>query len=245
MNLFYSPNLRHSNLLPEDESAHAVRVLRLKQGDSIEVIDGKGLLCRAEIALAHPKCCEFRVVEKTFAENPRKFNLHIAIAPTKSTDRFECFVEKATEIGIDTITPILCRFSERKSLKNERPEKIIISACKQSKNFYFPEIHELTEFDKFIRAIANKSLSVDRYNGDNSEVQKFIAHCHEGEKAQLKNICAPQTDTIILIGPEGDFSHEETLLAEQCGFTSVNLGSSRLRTETAGIIACATVGFVQ
>ena len=228
MNLFYSHNLLESNILPEEESAHAIRVLRLKCGDEIEIIDGKGLLCKAKITLENPKRCEFQIIEKIFIEKNRNFDLHIAIAPTKGIDRFEWFVEKATEIGIGKITPLLCQFSERKTLKTERLEKIIISACKQSQRFYFPKIEELTNFETFIKQT------------ENSNSQKFIAHCYPTEKPFLKNICLPAKDTIILIGAEGDFSRDEIARAEKYGFVSVSMGDSRLRTETAGIIACAT-----
>lgn len=232
MNLFYSLNLQYSNTLPENESAHAIKALRLKIDDQIVVIDGKGLVCKAKITLAHPKHCEFQVIEKNIIEKNSNFNLHIGIAPTKNIDRFEYFLEKVTEIGINRITPLLCRFSERKTLKKERLEKIIVAACKQSQQFYFPQIEELTDFDDFMQQIHSNAT------------QKFIAHCYQTEKPLLKNVCLSAKDTVILIGAEGDFSDEEVMLAEKCGFVSVSLGSSRLRTETAGIIACATVNFV-
>jgi len=233
MNLFYSPNLLYNNILPEDESTHAVKVLRLKNGDEIDLIDGKGLYCKAKITLAHSKHCEFQIIEKIFTEKNRTFSLHIAIAPTKNIDRFEWFVEKSSEIGVDTITPLLCHFSQRKTLKTERLEKIIVAACKQSQNFYFPQIKELTNFETFLQQIGNDNVC-----------QKYIAHCYQCEKPLLQSICLLATNTIILIGPEGDFSREEVLLAEKYGFVSVSLGSSRLRTETAGMISCAMVQFV-
>lgn len=229
MNLFYSPNLQSNNVLPEEESAHAIKVLRLKSGDEIEIIDGQGLFCKAKITLAHPKHCEFQVVEKIINKKLRNNNLHIAIAPTKNIDRFEWFVEKATEIGIDKITPLLCRFSERKTLRLERLEKIIVAACKQSQQFYFPKIEELTNFEFFLQQ-----------TGNNKKLQKFIAHCYQAEKPLLKNVCLPAKDTLILIGAEGDFSSEEVALAQKYGYIAVSLGGSRLRTETAGVIACAT-----
>jgi 16S rRNA (uracil1498-N3)-methyltransferase len=232
MNLFYSYNLQNSNVLPEEESAHAIKVLRLKCGDEIDIIDGQGLFCKAKITLMHPKHCEFQVFERISDKNPRKHNLHIAIAPTKNIDRFEWFVEKATEIGIDRITPLLCRFSERKTLKIERLEKIIVAACKQSQQLYFPKIEEIINFDSFLQQTGNNNA------------QKFIAHCYPTEKPLLKNICLPAKDTIILIGAEGDFSIEEIALAQKYGFIAVSLGNSRLRTETAGIVACATFEFV-
>ncbi|GHT18386.1 ribosomal RNA small subunit methyltransferase E [Bacteroidia bacterium] len=233
MNLFYSTDLQHTNTLSEEESAHAVRVLRLKVGDAIDVIDGKGLHCKAIITLAHPRHTEFQTVEKIMTAKKRSGNLHIAIAPTKNIDRFEWFVEKATEIGISTITPLVCHFSERKVLKPERLEKIVVAACKQSQNFYFPEIKELVAFGSFVENIFSENC------------QKFIAHCYEGEKPLLQTVYRPATDTVILIGPEGDFSRQEVELAVQKCFMPVSLGNSRLRTETAGIVACTTAGMVE
>lgn len=232
MNLFYCADLQNLNILPEDESAHAIKVLRLKEGALIDIIDGKGLLCSAKIAAANAKHCEFQIIEKKIMQKTNVRYLHIAIAPTKNIDRFEWFVEKATEIGVSNISPVLCRYSERKTLKIERLEKIIVSACKQSQQFYFPNIKELTGFEEFIISASNNSA------------QKFIAHCLQTEKPYLKDVCLPDKDTIILIGAEGDFSSEEIELAEKYGFVAVSLGNSRLRTETAGVIACATFQFV-
>ncbi|MDR2854318.1 MAG: 16S rRNA (uracil(1498)-N(3))-methyltransferase [Prevotellaceae bacterium] len=232
MNLFYVPNLATVNVLSEEESGHAVRVLRLAAGAVIDVTDGRGLLCKARISLPHPKHCAFDIVEQNIVPPPRPYKLQLAVAPTKNIDRFEWLVEKATEIGVDTITPIICRFSERKILKPERLEKIIVAAAKQSLNVHFPVLQEFTSFDKFLATAAAS--------------QSFIAHCYETETAKplLKNCCQPRTDTLIMIGPEGDFSREEVLQAEKLDFVAVSLGSSRLRTETAGIVACDTVSFV-
>jgi len=230
--MFYCPDLQNINILSEDESAHAIKVLRLKSGDIVEVIDGKGLLCKAKIILANPKHCEFEIIEKNKVKKTHEYDLHIAIAPVKNIDRFEWFVEKATEIGIEKITPILCSFSERKTLKIERSEKIIVAAGKQSRQLYFPKIEELTNFNEFV------------INSVNLPVQKFIAHCYQTEKPFLKSVCSPAKDTIILIGAEGDFSCEEIELAEKFGFISVSLSDSRLRTETAGVVASATFQLV-
>ncbi|MDR1584655.1 MAG: 16S rRNA (uracil(1498)-N(3))-methyltransferase [Prevotellaceae bacterium] len=224
--LFYAPNLLHENILPEEESQHAVKVLRLRIGDEVEITNGKGNFCKARITNPHPKHCEFEILSKDFVEK-RSYNLHIAIAPTKNIDRLETFVEKAVEIGVDTITPIICRFSERKTIKSERLEKIVISASKQSKRTYFPVLNSICSFCELVN---NAAVS-----------QKFIAHCYENEKQTLKQLCLPATDTLLLIGPEGDFSQDEVKLALSKGFRAVSLGNNRLRTETAGIAACATV----
>ena len=228
--LFYAPNLLHENVLPEDESQHAVKVLRLRVGDEIEIVDGKGVFCNARITNPHAKHCEFEIISQHTANQPN-YNLHIAIAPTKNIERLEWFVEKVTEIGVDTITPIICRFSERKILKPERLEKIIVSASKQSLKTYFPVLQPLCTFDELIKTTSNIP-------------QRFIAHCYEQEKTALKDLCKLAMDTLILIGPEGDFSLEEVEKAISVGFQPISLGSSRLRTETAGIVACHTVAMV-
>lgn len=232
MSLFYAPDLKQCNILPEEESQHAIKVLRLTSGDIIDVVDGRGLHCKGRITLPHAKHCEFEIIDGRFEPNPRNFKLHIAIAPTKNIERLEWFIEKATEIGIDEITPVVCRFSERKIIKAERLEKIIVSASKQSLKAYFPKLNPLCSFQDFL--VQHKDIYA----------QQFIAHCYEGEKPLLKYACKPSTDTLILIGPEGDFSPEEVKEAIHLNFQTVSLGESRLRTETAGIVACDTVGFV-
>ncbi len=227
MALFYCPNISNACVLPEEESQHAVKVLRLQAGESIIIIDGKGGYYEAEITLPHQKHCEFRIVKATQNIGKRNYRLHIAIAPTKNIERFEWFIEKATEIGIDEITPLLCRFSERKNIKNERLEKIIISAAKQSKTAYFPVLNPLTPFNQLIKTVKAEN--------------RYIAHCYEQNKKQLNTILKGQKDILILIGPEGDFSMEEVENAISEGFFPVTLGESRLRTETAGVVACVTV----
>ena len=230
MTLFYVPNLVSGNVLPEEESQHAVKVLRLKVGDAIEVVDGVGGFYSAKITNPHPKHCGFEITETKIAFGKRDYTLHIAIAPTKNIERLEWFIEKATEIGIDEITPLICRFSERKVIKVERLEKIIISAAKQSVKAYFPKLNPLCTFDELIK------------NHQNS--QKFIAHCYEDDKKVLQNEIKKSSDILILIGPEGDFSKEEVQTAIQVGFVPVTLGNSRLRTETAGVVACCTVAIM-
>ena len=230
MTLFYVPNLATEHVLPEEESLHAVKVLRLQAGDKLVVVDGVGGYYIAKITLPHPKRCAFELIESQFEFGKRDYKLHIAIAPTKNMDRLEWFVEKATEIGIDEITPIICRFSERKMVKAERLEKIIVSAAKQSVKAYFPKLNPQCTFDELIK--------------NHQATQKFIAHCYDSEKRQLKTEIVPAKDMLVLIGPEGDFSKEEVDKAIKNGFLPVSLGESRLRTETAGVVACHTVSLM-
>lgn len=230
MTLFYVPNLATEHVLPEEESLHAVKVLRLKVGDELVVVDGVGGYHIAKITLPHPKRCAFELIESQFEFGKRDYKLHIAIAPTKNMDRLEWFVEKATEIGIDEITPIICRFSERKMVKAERLEKIIVSAAKQSVKAYFPKLNPQCTFDELIK--------------NHQATQKFIAHCYNSEKRQLKTEIVPAKDMLVLIGPEGDFSKEEVDKAIKSGYLPVSLGESRLRTETAGVVACHTVSLM-
>jgi 16S rRNA (uracil1498-N3)-methyltransferase len=228
MQLFYVPNISGTEIiLDETESKHAIRVLRLQKGDQIQVVDGKGGFYLAEIADANPKKCRLTIVNSALDFGKRNFHLHIAIAPTKNIDRFEWFLEKATEIGIDEITPLLTSHSERKTINAERLEKILVSAMKQSLKAYLPQLHELTTFKELI--INNKTEN------------KFIAYCDEIQKIHLKDLATKGNNTLILIGPEGDFSPEEIKLAIENGFKVVSLGESRLRTETAGIVACHIV----
>lgn len=228
MQLFYVPNISGTEIvLDETESKHAVRVLRLQNGNRIQVVDGKGGFYEAEITDANQKKCRLTIVKSTSEFGKRDFHLHIGISPTKNIDRFEWFLEKATEIGIDEITPLLTSYSERKTVNPERLEKILVSAMKQSLKAYLPKLNELTSFKELI--INNKTEN------------KFIAYCDEIQKKHLKNLATKGTNTLILIGPEGDFSFEEVKLAVENGFSVVSLGNSRLRTETAGIIACHIV----
>ena len=225
--MFYSPNIAFETVLPEEESQHAVRVLRLQAGDKIDIVDGVGGIYKAVITNPHPKHCEFEIVESRLEFGKRNFHLHIAIAPTKNMDRLEWFAEKCTEIGIDEITPVHCRYSERKVLKPERIEKIIVSAAKQSLKAYFPKLNPMCSFEEFLQK--------------HSSGQKFIAHCYESEKTLLQKTYKNSQDCIVMIGPEGDFSLQEVEEAIQAGYSPVSLGRSRLRTETAGIVACHTV----
>ncbi|MHB9142892.1 MAG: 16S rRNA (uracil(1498)-N(3))-methyltransferase [Paludibacter sp.] len=231
MSLFYVPNLISAHVLPEEESLHAVKVLRLQSGDAIIVVDGVGGYYEARITRPHPKHCEFEIVKSIAGFGKRDYKLHIAIAPTKNIERLEWFIEKATEIGIDEITPLICRFSERKVIKAERLDKIIVSAAKQSVKAYFPKLNPQCTFDELMKS--------------HKASQKFIAHCYDEDKKLLQNEIQKSSDILILIGPEGDFSKEEVQKALTTGFVPVSLGDSRLRTETAGVVACCTVAFTE
>ena len=210
--------------LPEEEAQHCIRVLRLNIGDQITLTDGKGYFYRAEISAATNKRCMVNILETIYQEPLWNGHLHIAIAPTKNMDRTEWFAEKATEIGFDELTFLNCRFSERKVIKTERISKILVSAIKQSLKARLPQLNEMTDFNKFI---------TQPFKG-----QKFIAHCYEGEKPLLKDVLRKGEDALVLIGPEGDFSEEEVQKAIENGFTPISLGKSRLRTETAALVAC-------
>jgi len=227
MHIFYTPEISGKTYtLDETESKHCVRVLRLEKGDEITLADGKGGWFSAEIADPNPKRCVVNVIKSELNFGKREYQIHIAIAPTKNMDRIEWFLEKTTEIGINRVTPLLCRFSERKEVKLDRLEKVMISAMKQSLKAYLPQLDELTKFSDFIH---------QPFDG-----QKFIAHCEEQHRELLKNTVKTGENYLILIGPEGDFSPEEIELAINAGFLPVSLGNSRLRTETAGVVACHT-----
>lgn len=227
MHVFYTPDIQTRAELPEEEAAHAVRVLRLQAGDEVVLTDGKGNFYRAEISTATNKRCLVNIVETIPQEPLWSGHLHIAMAPTKNMDRTEWFAEKATEIGFDELSFLNCRFSERKVIKTERIAKILVSAIKQSLKARLPKLNDMTDFNKFI---------TQPFTG-----QKFIAHCYEGEKPLLKDIVRPGENALVLIGPEGDFSKEEVKKAIDNGFTPISLGQSRLRTETAALVACHIV----
>jgi 16S rRNA (uracil1498-N3)-methyltransferase len=229
MYLFYCPDIETKHTLSEEESGHCVRVLRYSAGDEILITDGKGTTYTARITNPHPKHCDFEILTAEKQEPHHAFHLHIAIAPTKNIERLEWAIEKCVEIGVDEITPLLCRFSERKQLRTDRLEKIILSAAKQSLTPYLPVLHELTPYEEFI-------------SGQRSEVsvQKFIAHCYKEDKRVLKDEIERGRDVLVMIGPEGDFSEQEVADALASGFVPVSLGNSRLRTETAGVVACHT-----
>jgi 16S rRNA (uracil1498-N3)-methyltransferase len=232
MQLFYTPGLNSNEYtLDEQESKHCIKVLRMHNGDELNLIDGIGNLYTAAIINDNYKACKLRIIDIKKEFEKRDYWLHIAIAPTKNIERFEWFLEKATEIGIDEITPIISEKSERKQVNNERLERIIISAMKQSIKAYKPKLNEAISFKNFISV------------KDNSK-SKFIAHCIDSEKQELKNIYKKTGNAIVLIGPEGDFSQNEVNTAVNNAYSPVSLGNSRLRTETAGVVACHTINLL-
>lgn len=225
MHVFYTPDIDHQAELPEEEAAHALRVLRLQTGDEVMLTDGKGNFFRATLDVTSRKQCTAHIVE-TLPQPPLwTGHLHIALAPTKNMDRMEWLAEKATEIGLDELTFLDCRFSERKVLKTERIAKILVAAIKQSLKARLPRLNGMTDFRQFVAR---------PFGG-----QKFIAHCHDDmPKTPLKDAVHKGQDALVLIGPEGDFSDDEVRLALDHGFQPVSLGPSRLRTETAALVAC-------
>ena len=225
--LFYAPDITAVSELPEDESQHCVRVLRLKNDDFITITDGKGFFYEACITDIHPKHCRVSVTKRWPQKQLLGYKVHIAVAPTKNMDRMEWFVEKATEIGIDTITCLLCRRSERKELKLLRLVKTAVSAMKQSQKAFLPQVNEMVDFQSFI-------------SRESDEV-KMIASCTDDCRQPVKLCYTPKRDALILIGPEGDFCPDEINIALSAGFTPVSLGESRLRTETAALVACHTI----
>ena len=233
MQLFYTPDIDPSNpeyFLNEEESRHCARVLRLENGDEVQLIDGKGGLYNATIQNADPKRTLLQIISVKTAFNKRDHYLHIAVAPTKNIERMEWFLEKATEIGIDEISPIICQRSERKEVKIERLNKIITSAIKQSIKAYHPVLNEPVTF----AALLDKPF----------EGQKFIAHCEKRDKTTLRSELIKKGRYLILIGPEGDFTTTEIDNALHKGFKALTLGESRLRTETAALEACFEVNFL-
>lgn len=228
MHLFYTPDILSSGEMPEEESNHAVKVLRLTEGDEVVLIDGQGTFHKAQISRAHHKRCGVQILESYPEDNHWPYKIHVAVAPTKNIDRIEWFAEKATEMGIDAITLLKCRYSERKDVKIERLNKILISAMKQSLKATLPQLEGMVDFKKFVE---------QPFDG-----QKFIAHCYkDSERNLLTKLYRPGSNMLILIGPEGDFSEEEVELAIKNGFEPVSLGNSRLRTETAALAACHTI----
>ncbi len=230
MHVFYTPDILSNPELPEEEAGHCLRVLRLGIGSEIMLTDGKGSFYKAVISAATNKRCQVQLTETIVQEPFWKGHLHLAMAPTKNMDRIEWFAEKATEIGFNELSFLNCRFSERKVIKIDRVEKIVVSAVKQSLKATKPIVNEMIDFRKFLER---------DFSG-----QKFIAHCYEGEKPLLKDVIVPGEDAVVLIGPEGDFSTEEVALAESKGFKAISLGKSRLRTETAALVAVHTLNLM-
>jgi len=230
---FYTPEAAHLTPsqpmveLPDEEAQHAVRVLRLTEGDEVVLMDGVGQFYRAELAVVTKKSCVCRVLETLPQQKEWAVHLHLAMAPTKNMDRTEWLAEKATEIGFDELTFLRCQFSERTVIKTERVEKILVSAMKQSRKAWKPKLNEMTDFRQFLQ---------QPFEGG-----KFICHCYEQDdltpKVLLKDVLKRGEDALVLVGPEGDFSIEEVRMAEKAGFVGVSLGKSRLRTETAALVA--------
>lgn len=234
MQLFYNPQVSSTTTeltFDKEESKHIIKVLRMRKGDRFNITNGKGSFFEAEIIDENPKGCTVHIQSEE-KQDPLPYHLHIAVAPTKLNDRYEWFLEKATEIGISEITPIICERSERKVIKPERYEKIIHSAVKQSLSAFVPILHQAITLKEFINKQSDPAL------------QKFVAHCEDTDKKAFKTALRSNSKILILIGPEGDFSIDEIQLAVKNGFIPVSLGNRRLRTETAAVVACNTVAFV-
>lgn len=231
MQIFFQPDIEKTLKLSEEESKHALKVLRLTVGDIVQIYDGKGNIFECNITSYKSKIAEVNLISKTEIAKLRNYKLHIAICPTKNINRFEWFLEKTTEIGIDEITPVLSERSERKIIKYDRLEKILISAIKQSKNPYLPKLNKLITLQEFVSNNINNK-------------QQFVAHCINSQIPSLKSVLETSKDTTILIGPEGDFSEQEVKNLVKNNWKEINLGPSRLRTETAGVIACHTVNIL-
>jgi len=232
MQIFYAPGINGSiHYLDVSESHHCIRVLRLKKGDAVRLVDGKGTLYEGCIIDPDHRHCGIELNEKIADFEKRDYRLHIAISPLKNQERFEWFVEKSVETGIDEITPLICRNTEKQGIKVMRIENIIISAMKQSVKAFKPVLNKPATFNEFIK--------------QSFEGSKLIAHCsNDLERSRIDMVCKKGEDSVILIGPEGDFSREEISAALVNGFRSVNLGKSRLRAETAGVAACLAVYFM-
>lgn len=231
MQLFYTPDIMPHDkayVLSESESKHAIRVLRLTEGQLIHLVDGKGGLYVGTVVDAHPKRTAIAIEDFKPNYERRPYYLHIAVAPTKNIERIEWFLEKATEVGIDEVTPLICEHSERKEVKSERLNKVMVAAMKQSLKTYLPTFNEAVKLTDFLKK-------------EEAGLQKFIAHCADGEKQYLMGRIAAAGRYVILIGPEGDFSASEISTAAEAGYIPITLGAARLRTETAALMACLEV----
>ena len=229
MQLFYNKEINNNTKnfsFSKEESLHLSKVLRKKVGDVIQITNGLGWLFQAEITNNQGKISTAIIASSKYVE-PKPYNIHLVVAPTKMNDRFEWFLEKATEIGVSSITPLLCDNSERRVIKTDRFEKIIISAMKQSLQYYLPELKPMVTFDDFLKQTPTHSC--------------FIAHCEDEHKQSLKSVYQPGNDATVLIGPEGDFSVKEIEMALNNNYIPISLGSTRLRTETAAVVACHTL----
>ncbi len=231
MHLFYYPDIEDNHFtLNRNESAHCVKVLRLGINDIIYLTDGKGKLCRAKIIIPDKKACTTEIIEVSRVNSERDYKLHIAISPTKNIERFEWFLEKATEIGIDMVIPLMCNNSERRIIKEDRLKKVMVAAMKQSLKSWLPAITPFMDFDNLVK---------QQFTG-----YRYLATGSEPLSNHLGNIYIKKSDVLIFIGPEGDFREEEMELSRHHGIIPVSLGESRLRTETAGVVACHTINLV-
>lgn len=232
MQIFYAPDIKGSPyMLNENESGHCIRVLRMTKGSTLRLVDGNGNLYKGVISNPDPHGCEIRISEVLKDFEKRNYRLHIAISPLKNHDRFEWFVEKSVELGIDEITPLICRNTEKPGIKTDRINNIIISAIKQSIKAFKPVLNQALDFSEFQKL--------------NPAGCRMIAHCnHESGRSKIDSIYKKGDEVVILIGPEGDFTSEEITEAVSNGYKPVQLGSSRLRTETAGIAACHSIYFI-
>ena len=254
MNLFYHPEITPSLplLLSEEESSHCIRVLRMKTGDTIILTDGKGTFYEGEISSEHPKKCSIKIIRSITDATKRNYHLAIAIAPTKNIDRFEWFLEKATEIGCDELLPISCKHSERTVIKTERLNKVITSAMKQCLKSQLPKLQELQTFKNFISSV--QSFKGQKFIGHIPELTNLLAEeilqriselpSHHPQRKYLQTVYKKGENVLIAIGPEGGFSSDEVELAVQNGFMPISLGNSRLRVETAGTVACSIINTI-
>ncbi len=228
MHIFYEQNIQEDTItLNQEESRHCLRVLRMRPGQEAIIVDGKGTRCRAVLQDAGSREAVFWVDAREHQVGKRPYHLHMAVAPTKHIDRFEWFLEKATECGIDEITPVICEKSERRVIKPQRLEKILVAAMKQSLRAFLPRLNAATPLEEFLQQPAT--------------APRFIAHCGEGSKQHVANAYTPGSDVLFLVGPEGDFSDGEIEAAAAQGFTAISMGEHRLRTETAALALCVQV----
>ncbi len=231
MHVFFAQDISNDLVvLNAEESRHCAQVLRVRPDQEVVVVDGQGCWCFAAIEQSHPRASSVRIIRRISEYRKRDFRLHMAVAPTKSIDRFEWFLEKAVECGIDEITPVFCERSERRTIKPQRLEKILLSGMKQSLRAYLPLLNPATELNMFLQ--------------QPSPPLAFIAHCSQGDKHRLHEVCPPKNDVLLVVGPEGDFSPDELKQAADNGFRPISLGEHRLRTETAALALCIQVNTI-
>lgn len=229
---FYAPEIESTGILPEGESSHCVRVLRMKEGDRIRVTDGKGSIYLCEIRDANPRQTKVDIIERHKPPKGRDYHLTLAVAPTKNSDRIEWLAEKAVEIGVDRIVLLKCERSERKNQRSDRLRKVMVSAMNQSLAAELPQLEDMTDFKDFVR---NTSDDAD----------KFFGYCSaDRPRKEFVDECKSRGEIVVMIGPEGDFTPGEVSLAENHGFKAVTFGEKRLRTETAGVFAVSAVNIL-